>query len=326
MANASKDTPLLPVYLIVGEDALKRDAVMKRLRARLEAQGDVAFNSDAFDGAVASGPDIVSACNTVPFASDVRLVEVKAADQLKDADADALVSYVKDPCATTVLALVAEKMAKNRRLRKAVAAVGKSSVIECAPLKRYELPKTVRSMAVSHGFSMTERAAKLLVDLVGEDTVRLDAEVRKIALAHYGKRTVDERDVAAVVQRTAEAKPWEFVDAFAARDVRACMDLLGRMSSASPYALMASCTARVRELICVQSLAKRGRGASVARELGMPDWKVKHHAAWARGFTERELRSALISACDAERAMKSGADARAAFLDWALSVIVRTQA
>ncbi|WP_165246869.1 DNA polymerase III subunit delta [Adlercreutzia sp. ZJ141] len=323
MANASKDTPLLPVYLIVGEDALKRDAVLKRLRTRLESKGDLAFNSDTFDGSTAVGTDIVSACNTVPFASDVRLVEVKAADHLKEADIDALVSYVKNPCATTVLALVADKMAKNRRLRKAVAAVGKSSVIECTPLKRYELPKTVRSMAVSHGFTMTDRAARLLVDLVGEDTVHLDAEVRKIALAHFGKRTVDERDVTAVVQRTAEAKPWEFVDAFASRDIRACMDLFGRMSSASPYALMAACTARVRELICVQSLTKRGQGISVADALGMPDWKVKHHAAWARGFTERELRCALISACDAERAMKSGADARTAFLDWALSVIVR---
>ena len=51
MATQKKqEAPLLPVYLIVGEDALKRDTVMKRLRARLSSMGDLSFNADEFDG------------------------------------------------------------------------------------------------------------------------------------------------------------------------------------------------------------------------------------------------------------------------------------
>ncbi|HJH74953.1 MAG TPA: hypothetical protein OIL86_13630 [Eggerthellaceae bacterium] len=142
--NKKQEAPLLPVYLIVGEDALKRDAVMKRLRARLSALGDLSFNADEFNGETALGGDVVAACNTVPFASPVRLVEVRAADKLKKADAEALVSYLSSPSGSTVLALVAEKLAKNTRLYKAVAAHGKTAVIDCAPLKRNELPKTVR--------------------------------------------------------------------------------------------------------------------------------------------------------------------------------------
>ena len=59
---------------------------------------------------------------------------------------------------------------------KAAAKHGKSAVIDCAPLKRYELPKTVRSMAVGHGVTLTEGAAAKIVELVGEDTVHLDNE------------------------------------------------------------------------------------------------------------------------------------------------------
>mgnify|MGYP000270170979 CR=1 FL=1 len=66
MATQKKqEAPLLPVYLIVGEDALKRDTVMKRLRARLSSMGDLSFNADEFDGETAQGGDIVTACNTV---------------------------------------------------------------------------------------------------------------------------------------------------------------------------------------------------------------------------------------------------------------------
>ena len=291
MATQKKqEAPLLPVYLIVGEDALKRDTVMKRLRARLSSMGDLSFNADEFDGETAQGGDIVTACNTVPFASPVRLVEVRAADKLKKADAEQLVSYLGSPNGSTVLALVAEKLAKNTRLYKAVAACGKTAVIDCAPLKRYELPRTVRSMAVTHGVTLTEGAAVKLVDLVS---------------------------------RTAEVKPWEFVDAFAARDVRKCLLYLGRMDSVSPHALLAMCTTRLRELVCARSMADRGNPRGVAAALKAPDWRVKNHVNWARGFTAAELRRAIISSRDTERAMKSGADPRSAFLDWVLAVTAR---
>ena len=95
---------LLPVYLINGEDALKRDAVMKRLRERLSKMGDLSFNSDVFEGAGFTGDDVVNACNTIPFASDVRLVEVRGVDNLKKADSEPIVAYLDAPCESTVLA------------------------------------------------------------------------------------------------------------------------------------------------------------------------------------------------------------------------------
>ena len=324
MATQKKqEAALLPVYLVVGEDALKRDAVMKRLRARLSAIGDLSFNADEFNGDTATGSDVAAACNTVPFASPVRLVEVRGTEKLKKADAEELVSYLASPNETTVLALVAEKLAKNTRLYKAVVAHGKTAVIDCAPLKRYELPKMVRSMAVGHGVTLTEGAAAKLVDLVGEDTVHLDSEIKKIALAHRGADAVGEREILDMVTRTAEVKPWEFVDAFAARDTRTCLLYLSRMASVSPHALLAMCTNRLRELVCARAMADRGNPRGTAAALKVPDWRVKNHAAWARGFTAAQLRRAIISSRDTERAMKSGADPDSAFLDWVLTVTAK---
>lgn len=323
MTTAQKNTPLLPVYLVSGEDELKRRTVVKRLRTRIEAQGDLAFNEDTFKGDQASGTEIVSACNTLPFASDVRLVMVTEADKLKKADAEALVEYLKSPSQTAVLALVAEKLAKNTRLYKAVAAHGKQAVIDCTPQKRYELITTLRSMAVGHGITITDGAARALVDLVGENTVALDNELKKIALAHRGNDAVNEHEVNALVSRTAEVKPWEFVDAFAARNLEKSLTYLGRMESVSPHALLAMCVTRVRELICTRALIKRGTPHQLASALKLPDWRVKNHRMWAEGFTSAELRQALISARDTEQRMKSGSDPNEAFLEWLLATISR---
>lgn len=327
MANTSnKSAPLLPAYLIVGEDELKRDAVMARLRVRVAERGDIEFNCDVLSGETCTGGEIVNACNTMPFASDVRLVEVRGADKLKKADSEPVVSYLSSPSETTVLALVADKLAKGTRLYKAVAALGKTAVIDCAPQKRRDLARTVRALGKAQGVTLTEAAADKLIDLVGENTVRLDSEVKKIALAHVGSASVTDEEVARLCARTTEAKPWQFVDALSARDVRACLALLGKMESASPYALIAMCANRIRELICAKSLDARGRARDIASALKQPDWRVKNHTRWARGFSAQELRDALVTARDAERDMKSGSDPEAAFLMWALGVAGGTKA
>lgn len=317
------ETNLLPAYLVNGEDELKRETVLKRLRARMDKLGDMDFNSDTFDGETALGGDIVAACNTMPFAAEARLVVVRNADALKKADSEALVEYLAEPSSTTVLAVVARKLAKNTRLYKALAAMGKQAVIDCAPKKAYELPKTVRGMAVSHGITMSDAGARRLVELVGENTVHLDAEIKKLALAHAGGQPIGPAEVEALVTRSAEVKPWDFTAAFAARDTAECVNLLGKMESASPYALIGMCVTRLRELIAAHALAARGQGGAkeLAAYLKQPEWRVKNHPAWARRWTADELRRALVTARDAERAMKSGTEPHDAFKDWMLFVL-----
>ena len=312
---------LLSAYLAVGADELKRRRVIERLRKHASQFGDLDFNHDEFDGATASGSDIAIACNTLPFASPLRLVEVSNVEKLSKKDCEIVAAYLAAPCETTVLALTSENLAKKSRLYKAVAALGKESIIDCAPMKRYELARALRSMAVGHGFTLTERAAEKLIALVGEDTVRLDTELRKLALAHKGNDPVSDREVSALVAQTTEAKPWEFVNAFSARDARRCLSMLPMLSSTSPYALLAMCVSRLREIACAKSLASRGQSNLLAETLKVPAWRVKSHASWARGFSEEQLKHAFISARDCERSMKSGADPDAAFKTWFVTVI-----
>lgn len=324
MSNGNEQSSLLPAYLAVGEDALKRSAVIERLRARLAKMGDLSFNSDDFDGETCEGAAVVSACNTIPFASPVRLVHVRGADKLRKADSEELVSYLGTPSDSTVLLLEADKLAKNTRLYKAVAAVGPKAVIDCALPAARDLPRQVRAMATGHGIVLSEGGAAALVDLVGDNTVHLNNELAKIALAHPGGDPVGEREVRQMVARTSEVKPWALTDALAERNLPKCLALLSKMDSASPHALIAMATGRIRDLIGVQALRARGDVGAIARTLKVPDWKVRNMTAWARNFTAAELRCALVAARDAERAMKSGADADAVFYRWLVDTLRRS--
>lgn len=317
----NQNRPLAAAYLLVGEDALKRATIMDRLRKRVSDQGDLAFNADSFKGSEAAGDAIVAACNTLPFMSSVRLVEVSEADKLPKDAVEPLIAYLKAPSDFCVLALEAEKLAKNTRLYKAVAALGKESIIDCAPPAAKDMRSWVRNAAVSHGVTFSDKAAQKLVELVGNDTVKLDSEIRKVSLAHTGRDAVREDEVEALVARTAEAKPWNFYDAVCDRDLARALTVLGKLDSASPYSLVAGLEGRMRELLCAYALMRRGQSAEVAAALKKPDWQVKNHLRWVRGFSGDELREGLCSLAETERAMKSGANPHDALVDWLLAFI-----
>lgn len=314
----------LPAYLVNGDDVLKRERVAERLEQRVSQLGDLSFNSEEFDGENAKGIDIVAACNTLPFMSEVRLVTVKNADKLKKADSEALVDYLSSPADTAILAMYAHGLSKTTRLYKAVAKLGKNAVIDCASVSRRELPARVGQMAKIHGISMRSDATSLLIDLVGEDTVRIDAELRKLSLSHVGGGAVTAEEVNRLVGRTTESKPWEFVDALSERDAAKCLRLRSRMESTTPYALLAMCITRIRELAMVRGLIERGQASQVSKYVKGPQWKLeKFYPRYARNFASAELRAALKSARDTERAMKSGSDPESEFERWYLSVVSR---
>lgn len=311
---------LLPAYLIVGADELKRDAAVRRLRSHVPA--DMAdFNLDELDGASLEEPgQLISSAQTMPFCADFRLVIVNGAGELAKPVSEAVVSYLADPNPQCVLCLVAEKLAKNTRLYKAVAKVGPHSVIDCAPLKRWELPPYVVKLAQKRGLSMDNAAAQELVERVGESTVALDNQIATLAQLVGDAGRITLADVEANVAQIAEVSPWAFADAVCERNAPRAMEMLNLMKAPSLVFLHSVLVARLRELICAKSLDARGTASGLARELGRQSWQVKNHVRWSRAFGEEELVELLGQAAVCERALKGSQDSEAAFARFVLAM------
>lgn len=311
---------LLPAYLIVGADELKRDAAVRRLRSHVPA--DMAdFNLDELDGASLEEPgQLISSAQTMPFCADFRLVIVNGAGELAKPVSEAVVSYLADPNPQCVLCLVAEKLAKSTRLYKAVAKVGPHSVIDCAPLKRWELPPYVAKLAQKRGLSMDNAAAQELVERVGESTVALDNQIATLAQLVGDADRITLADVEANVAQIAEVSPWAFADAVCERNAPRAMEMLNLMKAPSLVFLHSVLVGRLRELICAKSLDARGAASGLARELGRQSWQVKNHVRWSRAFGEEELVELLGQAAVCERALKGSQDSEAAFARFVLAM------
>lgn len=318
-----RQNKLLPAYLVVGEDQLKRETAVSRLKARVD-EGFAAFNIDERTAAPDLNPtDVAISLNTLPVGDGFRLVLIHDANRLPKAVSETIISYLENPNPECVLCLVATALAANTRLYKAVDRMGKSSVIKCAPLKARELPAYVIKHAAAKGLSMDASAARELISRVGEDTVMLDRQLDTLKDTCQNAGRITLADVESCVARTAEVKPWEFLDAMSAGNATRALELYRHMQNPSHLALLSLVTRRIRELVCARSLIDRGNAAGIAKELGRQAWQVRSVVQSARRFSTDRLSRCLAKCADCERSLKSGADASTAFVDLVLYISQR---
>ncbi|MBR3313717.1 MAG: DNA polymerase III subunit delta [Atopobiaceae bacterium] len=310
---------LLAAYLVVGVDKLKRDRVIHRLKGRLEP-GLEAFNLDERTASADIVPnEFITSLNTLPMGSGFRLVLLHDAGKLPKPVSEAIVTYLQNPNPSSVLCLETEVLAKNTRLYKAVDKVGPKAVITCDAIAARQLPGYVVRVARSIGYNIDSVAAQELVSRVGEDTTLLERTIRSLGEQCGG--TIRIEDVEANVSRTAEVKPWEFLDKVAAGDARRALELYRHMPNPSYLALVSLLTRRVRDLICVRSLADRGRQADAAKALGRQEWQVRGLAQSARRYTPAQLIACLKACATCERELKGGSnDEEAAFVKLVLFI------
>jgi len=311
-----------PVYLIYGDQDLLLERALEALRRSVGELADLDFNSETFDGESADADEIVGACNTLPFASERRLVVVRNVDKMRKEGTDVLVKYAENPAETTILALVAKKLAKNTRLYKAVSKLG--GLIERAAPRASEYPSEVQKLFARKGRTVTLEGAEMMVNAVGKDLRRLSVEVDK-AVAFTGDRTaLTAQDIEQVVSTAATTSVFELGTALADRNCPRALSLLDRLlgDGESVYGLHALALRQLRDLISARALLDRGNGSvgDLASALGRPDWQLRNLPRQARGFTSAELVDILRAAAAGEAEMKTSRDPRLVLERWIVKV------
>ncbi len=239
-----------------------------------------------------------------------RLVIVEDVERWKAADVKTVAAYLASPAPDTVLALVAGELKKDSALGKACAKAGDVLVYD---VPRRRLPEWVTKQFGDRGVEVEAEAARLLVEIVGEDPEELATEVDKIATWAAGE-PVGIREVERLAAGCAEVPGYELTDAWGRRDLpaalAACQNLLERsgdpISRTVPglIGLLVGHVGRVRDC---QLFAEEGLGArEAASRLKRHPFYVEKLYAQARNFDPDELRQAVVRLAELDHAVKGG--------------------
>ena len=309
-----------PLALLHGPDEqLLEDALGLVIRGLFADASELALGREVLEGDEVSVETIVRSAMTLPLMTRRRLVVVRRAHALGARGADTLTAYAADPNPTTCLLLLADEALGVSRERRTehwlLAALPPASIVALPLRKGRALEDWLKQRAAADELVVTDEAARLLVQWVGEDGARLLGEARKAALAGGPEnRKVGVNEVTAIVGEHRLGEVFELTRAVERRDLGLALRTLDHLlATEEPVFLLALLTRSVRQALTVRDLAAAGQSVEQIARLVRPTPPPVVEAILARvsGAAGAGLSRQLARCWQAEWRCKSGGQARA---------------
>lgn len=305
--QAIKNGECKGVYLLEGVEENMKATALAALRQAVLPVGLEELNETVMENP-ASGA-LISACETLPFMADRRLVIVREhAGLLRGEADDKLTEYIARVPETALLVFVHRGRADARKkLYKAVAKAG--NVVSFTALTDAELTDWI-----CRSFSRLEKecssaTASLLAFTSGPDTALLRAEIDKLANYAHGRPRITDDDVRAVATRSIEYTVFGMVDAVVAGQKSKAFALLRDMllSGEERLGILAMLLRQYRMLQHVKiMLYEKRTPQQMQTALGVKGFVLDRYLRQARALTGSQVKRAVDACLNMEYLVKSG--------------------
>ncbi len=315
--RANGSSAIKPAYLIAGTDEGKIDAALSRLRARAEREGGPGALESFTPAAGPQAPDadaLIAAIPSMSLMASRRYLLADGVERWTAKQAEAVVTALGTLPPDLTVVLVARELSPKTRLPKGIADAVKAAggdVLSYQTPKARELPARLVAEASKRGYRLDPAAARLLVERLGESTLRLANELERLALwaAPNGEVTVG--DLEAMVADTSEEAAWTLSDAIVARDpdtaLRSTERLAAQGEAVTPLVYQAA--RRLREAHgALLELEAGNSQKEVEARLRMHPYAAKMLVRRLRGASPADVRAASCAIADLEWWTRGGSE------------------
>ncbi len=318
--KSAHDDLLAPVTLAVGQEDLLLDrAVREVIAAARSADADTDVRDLTPDQLQ---PGTLAELTSPSLFAERKVVVVRNAQDLSADTVKDVKAYLSSPAEEITLVLVHAGGAKGKGLLDAARKAGAREVACPKMTKPADRLAFVRGEFRTAGRSATPEACQALVDALGSDLRELASAVSQLVADVDG--TVDEEVVGRYYTGRAEASSFTVADrAVEGRAAEALEALRWSLSTGVAPVLITSALAQGVRAIGKLLSARGGRPADLARELGMPPWKIDRVRQQMRGWSEDGVSVALRAVAEADGAVKGAGDDPEYALEKAVVTIAR---
>ncbi len=204
----TKDPPA--VLFLVGEEDFRREEELDRRRKQIFGSRTPDLDYSVFYGSQSNAREILESARTLPFLSGRRLVVVREADELPEADRELLAAYCRKPVKTSCLVL---------DLRDPAGAAAFSSVfkspgvecVECRPPSAGEMSDWIVKRARQAGKKIAADAAAVILERCGRDLPAAAGAIENLALYAGERELITRQDAEALIPRSAESETFDLL-------------------------------------------------------------------------------------------------------------------
>ncbi len=240
--------------------------------------------------------------------STVRCVVVRGLENLPEESVDGLLGYAAAPADDVALVLLHGGGPKGSGVLTKLRKLPGVTESRSAELKPSEFPGFVTAEVRRHGGTIEPEAAKSLVEAIGQDLRALASAANQLTHDFGGERLTADR-VSRYFGGRADAKSFAVADAaFSGRPERALEELRWALDGGTAAVLVTSAFAGSARGLARFRAADRGlREADLAREVGVPPWKLRTLRQQAAGWSDAGLARVIRAVAQADADVKGAA-------------------
>jgi len=301
-----------PLYLIAGTDGAKIDATRARLRARAEREGGSAA-LEVFEPGEGKGmPDHEALLAAIPAMSLMgtrRYLLADGIERWRDKQLEPVLAALKElPPDLTLVLICRDKTAA--KLTKAVKAAG-GEIHEFEAPKARDMPRVLVGEAQRLGFRLDPAAARMMVERMGANPLRLRNELERLALWAGNEGEVSAAALEEMVADTSEMAVWSLSDALIDGDAAAALQIGERLigQGENVTGLIYGLASRLRSACAAAAQMEEGiPPKQVESSLKMHPYAAKQLVRRLQGTDLESLRAATETLADLELWCRGGAD------------------
>ncbi len=207
-----------PIYFLFGEEPYYIDKIAQFIEKNILTEEEKGFNQMVLYGKEASIDEIVGNAKRYPMMAERQVVIVKEAQELSRT-IEQLVDYAENPQPTTVLVICYKykKLDKRKKLYKSVSKHG--VLFESKKLYENQVSEWLRKVLHGKGYSISHKAAIVLVEYLGTDLSRISKELDKLTLVLPKESQITPADIEEHIGISKDYNNFELKKAIGERNV-----------------------------------------------------------------------------------------------------------
>jgi DNA polymerase III subunit delta len=306
MAGPRASDVLGRVTLVTGKEEFLGERAVLQVREAVRRHDPEAEDSETrgVDVGVASLGELAAAS----LFSATRCVVVRGLEDLPEESVAGLLDYAAAPVEDVALVLVHGGGQKGSGVLTKLRKLPAVTEVKSAELKSSEYPGFVASEVRAAGGRIDQDAAVALVQAVGQDLRSLAAAATQL-VSDFPDRSLGVPEVKQYFGGRAEAKSFAVADAaFWGRRSTALEELRWALDAGTAPVLVTSAFAGSARSVARYLAAPRAqRENDLARELGVPPWKVRTVRDQSRAWSEPAIARVIRAIAQADADIKGAA-------------------
>ncbi len=293
--NDIKIGNIKPIYFLMGEEPYYIDGISKFIEENVLTEEERGFNQMVLYGRDVSVDDVVSNAKRYPMMAERQVVIVKEAQDLSRT-IENLVAYAQNPQPSTVLVMCYKykTLDKRKKLAKEIAKTG--ILFESKKLYDNQVPDWIKRVLASKGYTITPKAAQMLVEFLGNDLSKVNNELEKLQLILKPGEQITPQLIEENIGISKDFNNFELQNAIGERDMKKAFAIVQYFSQ-NPKNNPLVVTVGIlygffAKLLKYHALTNKGDAAKV---LGVHPFFLKDYQTAARNFPMKKVSAAIAA-------------------------------